>query len=729
MGVLAGTVVAADHPRIIVKESDYAELRPRAAKSPWKEMKADAISYINSHTYQYDPGNQGDRYIRDRYSSMAGIMSAGALAYIVDPGNKTSYKNKMVDALSDWGQLFVDARDWRGYNGAYWIACDWSGAYLYSVLALDIIHNDLTAAERADLEAKLDAVGDWHYYNSGGGYRDSCYCVWALYQDDQPRIDSGKSSWRNRLIGEISPQGLYHNGVGYAGTTLGRVTELPFCYILSAAGEGDYFNEPRFARFVEWFYSAARTPFRGGLTFGNEKFDRHSNCQYLCTYGASRFSAEAGGNAAWNLDGRVPPGEILSYVFADWPPAEPVKPLSRIWSDGYAAFWEDSPSDRSLMGVLWSGKYTRTATRSHSHKEINAIHLCAYGEHVLRNTGYVWIEMPDGPPAVLGNTVLIDGVDHVSKRGGGMLEGFTAPRFDYARGYSEGALPNGKHWRNFVFVHPQDGRNGYWVLFDEVDANSSTSNVNVALHPNADNSTTVSDKLEYQAKIGPNTHSGHDVYLSIFLGTAPTSATIEEGFLDGEPDDFMGKYLYSTYETDGEGKRNIVTVLFPHDADHVKADMSRLSGTGYTGAEVDLGSSIVDIALESSGTSTVAHNGISFRGQATLYRQSSGNLSFYFIRGGRLFDDGVSPRRGFSSNSDVSVYVKEIEGKIISPGAEVTFYYPDITDVLLDGETSTVLETGTGWVKVSVPSGTYDLEFVTGVEVQGARKRGKGWKK
>jgi len=77
----------------------------------------------------------------------------------------------------------------------------------------------------------------------------------------------------------------------------------------------------------------------------------------------------------------------------------------------------------------------------------------------------------------------------------------------------------------------------------------------------------------------------------------------------------------------------------------------------------------------------------------------------------------------------VSVYVKEIEGKIISPGAEVSFYYPDITDVLLDGETSTVLGTGTGWVKVSVPSGTYDLEFVTGVEVQGARKRGKGWKK
>ena len=142
--------------------------------------------------------------------------------------------------------------------------------------------------------------------------------------------------------------------------------------------------------------------------------------------------------------------------------------------------------------------------------------------------------------------------------------------------------------------------------------------------------------------------------------------------------------------------------------------MARISGDDYTGASVDLGDSIVDIALESSGADVVAHNGVSFRGLASLYRLNDGSTVFYFVRKGRSFNDGAKPRRGFESNADVSVYVKGKQGRIISPGAEVTFYYPGIKGVFLDGKAAPAIGSGDGWIKVAVGKGTYNLGLKAG---------------
>ncbi|HCS74010.1 MAG TPA: hypothetical protein DIW17_09060, partial [Clostridiales bacterium] len=79
---------------------------------------------------------------------------------------------------------------------------------------------------------------------------------------------------------------------------------------------------------------------------------------------------------------------------------------------------------------------------------------------------------------------------------------------------------------------------------------------------------------------------------------------------------FATKYLYSTYNTDSsQGKENIVTVLFPHNASHAKAAMSRVSGSGFTGASINLdGGTTIDYALESLGTSNITYGGVTFRG-------------------------------------------------------------------------------------------------------------------
>jgi len=239
--------------------------------------------------------------------------------------------------------------------------------------------------------------------------------------------------------------------------------------------------------------------------------------------------------------------------------------------------------------------------------------------------------------AVSSNTVLIDEKDHVAKKGEGIREGFTAQRFDYASGDSGNALPNGKHHRNFIFVHPQDGRNGYFLLVDEIKTiNRMKSKVNVALHPNSAVYSIISDMKEYRWAI--NQFSGNDVFLTIFLGTQPKAVTLKNGALNTRNLGFVGKYLYTTYDTSSAGKRNIVTVVFPHNADHPKAAMARISGTDYSGAQINLGASIKDVALESSGASVITHGAVNFQAKTCVYRMSSENLNFYFIRKGRFFN-------------------------------------------------------------------------------------------
>jgi len=182
-----------------------------------------------------------------------------------------------------------------------------------------------------------------------------------------------------------------------------------------------------------------------------------------------------------------------------------------------------------------------TANDGHGHKEVNAINLCAFGEHVIRNSGYTGAGRGAlgydynyiNNTSVSGNTVLINNTDHTLKYGAGIVEGFTSNKFDYARGDSGSALPNGKHYRNLVFIHPQDNKNGYWLLYDETIANIPGDSVNVALHPNSnDTNPVITPNKEYKWKIGPfRDNLAQNVYITIFLGTSPNSVSIKDGLL------------------------------------------------------------------------------------------------------------------------------------------------------------------------------------------------------
>ena len=706
-------------PSIIVRESEYEALRARASQSPWSNMKTAAIS--DAGTLTYDPGITP--YGKGKCMRLRDIVSSNALAYILDPDNKTGYKNKIRDQLNTGLDDLIST-----FPGS-WDSVPLGCMLMNATLAMDIIYSDLTPGERSIIEGKMEylvgVIREW-WLPAPQAVR----ATWALYKGDTAGFESNRIEYTEFLHGFFTDDGVFTDGNGYAVARLGfheRQQKSLFMDILEKQGYDDFYSADKVRKGHEYLYGYSVTPFGRSVTFGdtspNDMLWHYTSAEYPSNastqlYRAYQFGDKAGRYAAWRLENNIPWGRLLAYILTEQSPSSsPELAPSRIFPDGGAFFVESAQSTQALFGGLWNPTFHED---NHAHKEINAIAMAAYGEHVLRNAGYKgWRAASHGfsweyinQSAHSGNTVMINGEDHVSKDGAGITEGFTGLGVDYASGDSGSALPNGHHQRNLVFVQPADGVNGYWILFDEVDADNPSDNASLNLHPHSNGITEVSSRKEYQSLIGPYTYSGHDVYITIFLGTEPESMLFKDGLLASwSGESFVGKYLYSTYDTDAGGKCNIVTILFPHDATHAKASMTRVSSANYTGASITQGS-IKDIALESSGAGVVTYGNVSFKGLACWYRLNSGSSTSYFVRKGTAFDDGSSPRVGFESNGAVSIHLEGGKGRIVSPGTLVTFYYPQITGVKENGQSLTIVDSGTDWVQVNISSGTHEIETV-----------------
>jgi len=723
VGIRAGVAGAA--PFMIVDESEYDALRALAASpGPWQTMRSSAISYMNSYSY-----SESDS-LDTRINRMNNLCSSGALAYILDPANATYYLNKMKTALAGWAGIYDDRID------ADWNYCVEGGsAFMYATLALDVIRDELTPSERTAIETNMQLEADWFYTTARDNWAPNAAAVfgsWATYKGDAARRVEAKNEYRNEIETQFNSQGVFTSGPGYAWARFGgsRVTKAYYMDILDHTGQDNWYDDPRAIGLNEWLFGGATLPMRRNPSFGDTEVGRWINGTNPAFWRAGRLSEQAAANATWVSTAASTAGLLPYVVMMNRPAAE--QPVSRIWTSGYAAFWEPNPvlygtaSYKSLAGYLWTPTHEDNTPGGHAHKDVNALHLCGYGENLLLNSGYAgwrtdisgsgwsytWDWIHD--QAESNNTVLIGGQNHSSRLGGGITEGFTTNGLDYASGNDGPALTDSTHQRNFVFVRPSGGANGYWVLFDEISTTTTYTTAQVLLHPNSKTITTVTANQEYRAAANGLVYGyGSGVALNMFLATAPASVTIKKGGIAAfDSKSFEGEYLYSEYNLSGTPKKkNVVTVLFPEDSTHSKATMTRITGTGITGASIAQGT-VVDYAFESDGTATRSCNGVSFRGLATMYRLDDGELDFFFVRKGRVFNDGQAVREGFSSDADVSLFMEDMLGSIVSPGTNVTFYYPGIVGVHLNGSAASILSSGTDWVRVAVPSGTWQSEYI-----------------
>lgn len=700
-----------DHPFLLTSKENYVDLILKQDTYPWSKIKNNAeLAYNKTYTPTLN--------LTINCVNIQNLVAANALLYILDPDNKETYIQNaevILDKIEKETDLLLG--DAQSSSQAKAIG----SCYFVLLIAMDVMYDDLDIDKRASYEAiisdriikinisswKLNAfglIGVWELYNQSN-------LIYAL-------------RYYPELVHQISPDGVGYNGGSYPAARLNydRFAKTYFLDVLDFTGIKKTYTDDRLIKFYEWLYGYSISPFRLSYTFGDSGSDRWYRRD--AGFRAGRFSDLAKGHASWAYQSEEPGGTLLSYLTIAEPPGEAIAPKSRIFSDGGAWFLEGYGNQNDLAGAMWNTKKSVW----HSHSDINALHLCAYGEHVLRNSGYdvkinqdilgfSWDYRHNDSRS--GNTATINGESHIKKYGGGIAEGFTGNVIDYAKGISNlgytYTLPfYGSHIRHFQFIHPTDILPGYWIVFDELESDYRET-CNVYWHPNANNFVPVLENTEYNANIAPVTLSANKVQLSVFLGTKPESVMLKDGVLANmrSGDSFVGKYIDAKYKLDANGKAKIVTVLFPHDHNHAKSSMERFEGLNYSGISIKHSDVTTDYAFTSSLEQEINAKFFSLIGDNAIIRMTQGIPDFYFASASISLKIG---NYGFKSNCKISLYANQSGGSIIANEiSEVTFYYPGIIDMYINGELVPKIDFGAGWLKVEIPTGKLNFLFKIGL--------------
>jgi len=718
------TMCAAEHPRLLFHADDIPELRERARSDPWRRIKG-VVERSTSQVYHRD----GSYY--QRLASMGRVMRQAALACILFPANRQAYVRHIVEQMRHWDDVNAARRqqpdsDWNSMITG-------GDAFFLSVIALDVIHHDLTESQLADIEARLRTWYEYERDQSRGSWYLAKYGamgLWALYIDDHALFEEYATAYDRRLRQHFTTDGVALVGGNYASARLagGELAKTYFMDVLTRAGWYDYYADPLLAEFYDWFYTGMVTPTRHYAVFQDCRDTRHSGTSgVIANYRAYRFSRAAAASAAWLQPGPLVPG-ILAYVLVDEPLPPARAPRSRLWWSGYAALWEEDPHEDSLMAALWAPN----RAFSHDHFEVNALHLTGYGHTLVRNAGYEgwgnpaagfsWNFVcrfdirPEWDYAVSGNIAYLDrDRPHLSKMGGGLREGILHPALDYAVGHSGSAVNGGTHLRTLLMVKKGltvkergNGATPYIVLVDEMtrtESSAAAGTLRVALHPASLLHEIVEPRRTYRWAFDD------DVFLTLFLATPAGEGTrLKEGGLSQF--EAAPHYLHAEYELAGD-RTQALTVLFPHQGLASCPVMKRIAGDRFSGVTLDHGGGLVDAVFESTTRVPVTWEGVRVTAKVALLRMKDASVTLYCVRLARHLE--APGAVGFDADHDVSLVMQGNAGTIVCEGANVTFLVGDRSPaVRIDGEPVEVVSRAPGRVVVQIPAGTHRIEIDEG---------------
>ena len=677
-----------EHPFLIVKKEQYGALRAKADTEPWKSMKADAIARSNAGL---PAGGSGSSAAYD----LQFFIGAAALAYILDEGNAQVHAERVRDAiLKKYATLSLkDGSDWSGVVPPM-------GSFFVAVLSLDIVYDALSAEEIQQCENvisnqifKIARGGSW------ADVRRGTHGTWDIYKGDRTEPDN---EYYAGIIAQITEDGVSPVTVHYAWERVGggdsRISKSGYMDVLEFTGiDQRYYNHDRLQKFQRWLFGSSVNTAKEMCIIG-DMLPTQGLGNHLLHRRVVNFDMEAAAYAAWFHEGEPAKGHILTYVVPKEPLPAPKVPESQLYEDGGAFFREKPDDPNGLHAVLYNIK---AQEEWHTHQEVNGLALSGYGNRLLVNGGRLGAPTR---PAPLNNTLSINGSEHNSRNGDGLLEGFTTNEFDYACGSEGGALSNADHLRSLLLVHAADGAQAYCLLFDEVKAQAG-DRVNNYLHPaNQSVVTELAAGMEYTANID-HYPTVPGAKLSFFYATPPLEVKVEK-VPSAVPDRYPGypdhNRLESIYETDGNGHKNLLTILFPHNASHPKAAFSRIEQDGFAGGSIAQGGNVIDFAFESNELDQETYEGVVFQAKASLYRKINGALSFYFVRKGTHF---LYQGLGFDADAPVSIYFKQKEGVVISEGTRLTLKGPGVESLTFE-PAATILNSSADLVEVELPAGT-----------------------
>jgi hypothetical protein len=703
---------------MLVREQEYAALREKSQRWPWLIIKQKALH--SAARLHYDPSAS---FAANAYEQVPRLAGACALAYILDPDKRSLYVNKIQTEVA---RALADIRRQKGTDSDHGANVGPAHTAFIAYLTLDIMHSDLDESIRRAMEADCDYMAD-HHVHSWLASKFAVQGMKELYHSGRSaRFDSLEAEYLHHLLETTTSDGVFITGPGYAYSRLvmdSRIQKKIFMDVCEYQGYHHYYSNPVFVNLYEWLFGYGFAPFNRSFTFGDTPPVKSLDQWSVAVLRAARFSPQAAGYASFflgHLTDNLLEGDLLHFLLCDGAPELAQAPVSRMFRNGGAWFYDDSLHQRSLAGALWN---VNSVAASHTHLDVNAVHVSAYGEHVLRNSGYDGWQEPDSARwqwlhanATSSNTVTIDGLNHRDWRGGGILEGSVGGELEFATASSGAALANGEHTRTLIFLKPNRDQHGYFVLADEILSNSVQASVQLNLHPNsAAEPLAIAPATEFRWPIGGCNYSGHSTGLDIFLATPAETTAIRSGYL-GSYDDcsrFQDRFLQAGYRTDATGYCTLLTALLPFDASHPLPVVRRLSAQNGTMAAIDHGAAVTDYLLASEGDTAMTCADFTMQGRTAIVRRQLKVLQFYFLRQGCMFMQ--RERVGFQSQPPVTVFLQNRQGWILSPGAEVIFYYPGIKEVRIDGRETAPIAAGKGRCTIHVPAGRHLLELRVGI--------------
>ena len=717
----ASTDYAQMHPFMLTDENKYNELRTLSAKTPWAEMKS---------TAEYDAVNLNlnGAYYPDRCNQVGYSVSAAALSFILNPERREEYKDGVLALIRMW----KSGTEKNLYDELYALNdVSWdntippASALANTILALDIVYPELTDNEISEAEEILQAAADIYIGNYEAHYIGvlGIRGLWALYKND---LDYAEKVWTEYL--EYYSSYITDDGAGKAGTDYsssrfaaqGRDSKilLPLVMEYTGIGSGFYSNE-KYKNFAEWLLGYIYTPAKKHWCIGDScAVDASSDAsKNWLAFRASKFSQTAAKQAGWLLNGEKVRGRLMNYLLLSEDLPEMEAPVSRIFKDGGAWFYEDMSDPDTTAGFLWNADVSEgSAEEGHAHKEINSVNIYAYGEMLTVNArytgwysgydGYTWNYINDS--AISANTVLVnydygdlkdpnDENDHQIKSGGGITQGFTSDFIDYARGNSGAALLNANHDRSFIMTDK-----GYFVLFDSVKA-SAGDTITVVHRPMSTDYTILRSNTEYSWKIN---NSGNNVDLSVFEVNEPYSNEIIDGAVFGWNKSLNIKSLLAKYKADENGISRAAAILFPSDSSHTKPEITRYSKDNADCAEINFSDGTIDRVIQLTESGYTDEN-VSISGENAVYRVKNNAVEGYLAENAlKLTADGI----GFEANNKISICMQNKNGSIYcASDTELKLY--GASNAEINGSDAEIVEKGSNYITIMLHSGESKIKI------------------
>ncbi len=674
------------HPFLIVTKDMYPALREKAFQEPWKSMKADAIL------------RSGQTVSTEAYK-LQEYIGAASLAYILDESNAISHANRVRDAIiNQYSQLKVDNHS--GWGGVV----PPMGSFFSAILALDIVYDALTDEEVTDCEnviesqiSKISRKGSWL------GVRLGTHGTWDIYKGEK---NSPDNSYYDLVMKQITPDGVSPVTNHYAWERVGggdsRVSKSGYMDVLEFTGiDKRYYNNERLIKFQRWLFGSSVNCAKEMAIFG-DMLPTQGLENHMLHSRIVNFDDKAAGYAAWFHEGTPAIGHILTYIVPKSALPAPIVPSSQLYENGGAFLRDKEDDSNGLQLVLYNIK---SQDEWHTHNEVNGLSLSGLGNRLLVNGGRL------GEPvraAYLNNTLTIDGENHSSRLGGGIVGGFTSDVLDFAIGSAGSALSSGSHLRNTILVHTTVKTPGYFIVFDEVSIKEGRKIKNY-LHP-ANESTVdvIAPFAEYTAEIDHYPTVGN-VSAGFYYLTPPNEVNVEK-VKSAVPDRYPNypdhNRLESVYDVDVYGNKNLTTIIYPFltNASLTKANFERIEGENMNACSLSHGN-VKDYIFEITPGIEVNSSGMNIKADLSLIRKTGDKTSFYFVKDGTFFNSGSL---GFESDEKITVYTDGKEGTIISEGAKVKFMGLGMGEAIFPSSVE-VISSGTDFIEVSLGKGIYSF--------------------